>query len=190
MPSILMLFYTCSIICLSFLCWLLSISSRWCIFSLRMALSFSKSSNLQNAQWPFKSSQTEKIATLLLLFVTKARRWTGGLDRTMDICFLAPPTTQTAFALTYEHFLFTHLSLSACPSSFSSCNRNSSASLVINSSLRDELSCSMPPISLWSSLMRWSCCCALSWASLSWSLCSESCLMYWPASAWGGTEKW
>lgn len=37
---------TCSIICRSFLCWLLSMSSKWWIFSFRIAFSFSSSSNL------------------------------------------------------------------------------------------------------------------------------------------------
>lgn len=37
---------TCSIICRSFRCWLLSMSSKWWIFSFRIAFSFSTSSNL------------------------------------------------------------------------------------------------------------------------------------------------
>lgn len=37
---------TCSIICRSFLCWLLSMSSKWWIFSFKIAFSFSSSSNL------------------------------------------------------------------------------------------------------------------------------------------------
>lgn len=57
-------FFTCSIICLSFLCWLLSISSRWCIFSLRMAFSFSKSSNLHKVQWPLIHRKLYKHQTL------------------------------------------------------------------------------------------------------------------------------
>ncbi len=38
---------TCSIMCLTFLCWLFSMSSRWWIFSLRIATSFSNCSALQ-----------------------------------------------------------------------------------------------------------------------------------------------
>lgn len=38
---------TCSIMCLTFLCWLFSMSSRWWIFSLRIATSFSNCSALK-----------------------------------------------------------------------------------------------------------------------------------------------
>lgn len=39
---------TCSIMCLTFLCWHFSMSSRWWIFSLRIATSFSNCSALKN----------------------------------------------------------------------------------------------------------------------------------------------
>lgn len=48
---------TCSIMCLTFLCWLFSMSSRWWIFSLRIATSFSNCSALK--------VQTESYNTLL-----------------------------------------------------------------------------------------------------------------------------
>lgn len=77
-----------------------------------------------------------------------------------------------------------HLSLPAWPSSLSSCSCRTSASLVMSWSLREELSCSMPPMRRWRSSICWSCCSLLFWTFFRYSLCSDNCCLYWCASAY------
>lgn len=52
---------TCSIMCLTFLCWLFSMSSRWWIFSLRIATSFSNCSALKVHTENYKHTAYELI---------------------------------------------------------------------------------------------------------------------------------
>lgn len=155
---------TCSIICRSFLCWLLSMSSKWWIFSFRIAFSFSSSSNLLNDYATVYSN------TQMTLKVKKGI----SHDKIIKIYMYHVP----------------YLSLPAWPSSLSSCSCRSSDSLVMSWSLRVELSCSMPPMRRCRSSMCWSCCSLLCWTLFRYSLCSDNCCLYCCASAYNNKEKY
>lgn len=149
---------TCSIMCLTFLCWLFSMSSRWWIFSLRIATSFSSCSALK--------VHTESYNTLLMVV---SHWWIKKHLLCFCFCFWC---------------VLADLCSPFWPSSLILRSSRSSSSRLRIASRRVVLSSSIPPSNLWSSSMRLS---FLSLASSvvfsfsSWSLrCSLSLL----PSAW------